>query len=50
MCDEMGSACSTYRRDKEMHTKYWSGNVKGRGHLEDLGIDGRIILEWTLGN
>jgi hypothetical protein len=21
------------------------GNIKGRDHLEDLGIDGRIILE-----
>jgi hypothetical protein len=21
----------------------------GRGHLEDLGIDGKIILEWLLG-
>ena len=22
------------------------GNLRGRGHLEDLGIDGRIILRW----
>jgi hypothetical protein len=22
---------------------------KGRDHAEDLGVDGRIILEWILG-
>jgi hypothetical protein len=32
-----------------MHNKFWSGNLKGRDQLEDLGIDGRIILEWFLG-
>jgi len=24
-------------------------NMKGRDHAEDLGADGRIILEWILG-
>jgi hypothetical protein len=24
-------------------------NVKGRVHLEDLDIDGKILLEWILG-
>jgi hypothetical protein len=24
-------------------------NLKGRDHLEDLGVDGRITLEWILG-
>jgi hypothetical protein len=27
---------------------HWSENLKGRDHLEDLGIDGRIISEWIL--
>jgi len=24
-------------------------NLKGRDHSEDLGIDGKIILQWILG-
>jgi hypothetical protein len=32
------------------HIKYLSlVNLKGRDHLEDLGIDGKIILKWMLG-
>jgi hypothetical protein len=40
----MGEACSTH--GIEMHTIVWLEN-KGRGHSEDLGIDGMIILEWV---
>jgi hypothetical protein len=32
-----------------MRTKFWSENLKGRDHSEDLRVDGRIILEWVLG-
>jgi hypothetical protein len=32
-----------------MHTIFWLENLKGRDHLEDLGADERIILEWILG-
>jgi hypothetical protein len=26
-----------------------SGELKGRNHSEDLGVDGKIILDWILG-
>jgi hypothetical protein len=32
-----------------MHTKLYSENLKGRDYLVELGIDGKIILEWILG-
>jgi hypothetical protein len=31
----------------EMYTEFWSETLKGRDS-EDLGVDGRIILEYTL--
>jgi len=30
--------------------KFWMESMKGRDRSEDLGIDGRILLEWILGN
>jgi len=32
-----------------MHTKFSSENLKGKGHWEDVGVDGKIILGWVLG-
>jgi hypothetical protein len=32
-----------------MHTKFWSENLQGSDHSEDLGVDEKIILEWILG-
>ena len=29
-----------------MHTEFWWGNLRKRHLLEDLGVDGRIILNW----
>ena len=29
-----------------MHTGFLWGNLRERDHLEDPGIDGRIILRW----
>jgi hypothetical protein len=39
----------------EVHTGFWWEDLKERGHLEDLGADGRIILklifkEWVWGH
>jgi hypothetical protein len=30
----------------EVHKGFWWGNLRGRDHLEDLGVDGRIMLKW----
>jgi hypothetical protein len=30
---------------KNSYKIFWSENLKGGDHLEDLGIDGKIILE-----
>jgi hypothetical protein len=33
---------------EEMHREFWWGNLKPRDYLEDLGVDGRIILKCIL--
>jgi hypothetical protein len=43
-----GRACSTHGRDKNAY-RIFIGNLKGREFSEDLGVDGRVILEWMLG-
>jgi len=30
----------------KVYTGCWWGNLRERGHLEDLGVDGRIIIRW----
>ena len=40
----MGWACST--RGREVNTRFLWGNLRERDHLEDQGVDGRIILRW----
>jgi hypothetical protein len=29
-----------------MHTGFWCGELREGDHLEDPGVDGRIILKW----
>jgi len=40
----MDGACSTFRGREEVRTVFWWWNLKGTDHLENLGVDGRIIL------
>ena len=35
---------------EEVHTVIWWRNLRERDHLEDLGVDGRIILKWIFKN
>jgi hypothetical protein len=34
------------KRREEVHTGFWWVNLRERHHLQDLGIDGRIMLSW----
>jgi hypothetical protein len=42
--NEIGRACSAYGGKGEMYTGFWLENLRERDHLEDPGVDGRIIL------
>jgi len=42
--------CLMQKHFFEMHTNFCSENLKGREYSEDLGVDGRIILESILWN
>ena len=41
--NEMGWACSTYGREEGCMQVLW-GNLRERDHMEDPGINGRIVL------
>jgi hypothetical protein len=34
------------RQRGEMHTKFWWGDLQERGHVEIIGVKGKIILKW----
>ena len=33
---------------RELHTEFWWGNLKERGHLANIVLEGRIILKYIL--
>jgi hypothetical protein len=42
--NKMGRACGTYgRHERSIQGFVW--RCEGRNHLEDLGVDGRIVLK-----
>ena len=36
----MGELRGTYRGTEKVHTGCWYGDLKEKGHLEDLSVDG----------
>jgi len=38
----MGRGCNMQDRDEKYHIAFWCESQKGRDHLDDLGVDGRI--------
>jgi hypothetical protein len=41
---KMCSACTAYGGRGKVHTGFWWGKLREREHLEESGVDGRIIL------
>jgi len=41
----VGGKCSTYGEKNGVYRVLW-GNMRGKDHLENPGVDGRIILRW----
>jgi len=35
-------------RRREMHSQFSWDNLKEGEHLDDVGVDGRILLKWIL--
>jgi hypothetical protein len=42
----MGEACGMYGRQEGCIQGVWWGDLRERDYLEDLDVDGRIILKW----
>jgi len=44
----MGGACSNVRDREEVHALFLWGNLREGDHMEDPGVDGRIIFKMDL--
>jgi len=46
----MGGECRMYgeRLWGEVYIGFWWGHLGDRDHLDDPGVDGRIILRWNI--
>jgi hypothetical protein len=42
----VGGTCIVYGGRVEVYTEFWWRTLRGRDHLEDPGIEERIILGW----
>jgi hypothetical protein len=42
----MGRTCGTHKT--EVPANFWSKTLKEGEHLEDVCVDGRIVLKWIL--
>lgn len=40
-------ACSTCEKCRN-DTKFWSENMKGREYMDNLFVNGKVTLKWTL--
>ena len=43
----MGGPCSKYWGEEGLIRGFGLGNLRERDHLEDTGVDGRIIIRWA---
>jgi hypothetical protein len=48
MKDEMGGKCNTHREDDKCRAGFYSENLKGGDHFEDLNENRKMILKVKL--